>query len=348
VLTNAQIVEKVDAELARIVRDERVRWAALDADLDVAFGEIERLVLAGGKRLRPLFCYWGWVAAGGDPNSDEPIRIGSAIELLHVFALFHDDIMDGASTRRGEPTTHVSMEKQHVSAQWAGDARRFGDGAAILIGDLTYVMSDRTMGNISPEAREMWHEMRLEVNVGQYLDVMGSARRERRPEYADRICRFKSAKYTIERPLHIGALAANVGRGESLMPVLSDYGLPLGDAFQMRDDVLGAFGEPEVTGKPVGDDLREGKPTPLLARAYQSALSAQREVLDLVGNVHMSDDIVRSIQRVIEETGALEAMEELISSLREQAQAVLDDPLIHQDAVMALHELAVQVTQRIV
>lgn len=341
------IVSAVDAVLAHAVTEQRKRWVAVDEDLSLPLDEVARLVLSGGKRIRPAFCYWGFRAAGGDENSEVPLRVGAAIELLHVFALFHDDIMDGALTRRGQPTSHTALSELHEKSNWAGESRRFGEGAAILIGDLTYVMSDQLIGDISMEARNVWHDMRLEVNVGQYLDMLGSARRERRREVADRICRFKSAKYTIERPLHLGALVADVQRGTKLLNQLSRYGLPLGDAFQLRDDVLGVFGDSVSTGKPVGDDLREGKPTPLMACAYERSTPAQRQVLDLVGSADLKDDDVHRIQSVITETGALEEIEATIIALRDEALQSLIDDDIEKEAHQALVELAYYVTDRI-
>ncbi|NCX06057.1 MAG: polyprenyl synthetase family protein, partial [Actinobacteria bacterium] len=263
---SSAVISRVNEVLSTAVDNERQIWTRIDEDLETVFDEIESLVLGGGKRLRPQFAHWGWVAAGGDPADGQQFRIGAAIELLHVFALFHDDVIDDAETRRGNTTTHRRMSDMHSAEQMAGESRRFGEGAAILIGDITYVMSDQLMDDVLPVARSIWHHLRMEMNIGQYLDTLGSARRERRIEIAERICRYKSAKYTIERPLHLGAVAANTDAGSALMPMFSAYGLPLGDAFQMRDDMLGAFGDSSITGKSVGGDFLEGKPTPMLAR----------------------------------------------------------------------------------
>jgi geranylgeranyl diphosphate synthase type I len=341
------IVRQVDAELAQSMSTQKDRWTAVDPNLSLPLSEVERLVLSGGKRIRPAFCYWGFRGAGGEHDSEIPIRVGAAIELLHVFALFHDDIMDGALTRRGQVTSHTSLADLHSSSGWAGESRRFGEGAAILIGDLTHVISDQLLGDIPDAARHVWHEMRLEVNIGQYLDMLGSARRERSRDMAQKICRYKSAKYTIERPLHLGALTADVERGTQLLPVLSQYGLPLGDAFQLRDDVLGVFGDTAVTGKPVGDDLREGKPTLLLAYAYEKADEKQRRVLDRVGFADLSEDEIATMQQIIVDTRALEDIEITISSLRDEAMNALKQSQIHTSAIAPLEELAHYVTDRI-
>lgn len=341
------IVHQIDAQLAQTVTAQRKRWTSVDPDLELPLAEVERLVLSGGKRIRPAFCYWGFRAAGGDAQSSTPIRVGAAIELLHVFALFHDDIMDGALTRRGQVTSHTTLAQLHNTSHWAGESRRFGEGAAILIGDLTHVLSDQLLGDIPNAARDIWHEMRLEVNVGQYLDMLGSARRERSREVAQRICRYKSAKYTIERPLHLGALTADVERGTQLLPVLSQFGLPLGDAFQLRDDVLGVFGDTAVTGKPVGDDLREGKPTLLLAYAYEKADDSHRKILDRVGSPDLSNSEIANMQTVIVDTNALRDVEARITSLRDEAIATLNTSDINTPAIEALEQLANYVTDRV-
>ncbi len=312
------VASRVDKRLEALLAVERERWAKVDADLVPPIDEIARLVLAGGKRLRPAFCFWGFVGAGGDPTDELVIDAGAALELLHAFALFHDDVMDGSLTRRGEPTTNAKFEARHGVEKLAGESRRFGDGVAILVGDLAYVYSDQLMRNASPQAWTIWNELRIELNFGQYLDMLGSAMNERRREKAERICRYKSGKYTIERPLHLGALLAAPTR-DDLIPVLSTYGLPLGDAFQMRDDVLGAFGDTAITGKPVGDDLREGKPTPLMAIATARANAAQLKELQLVGNQDLSPEQIARVQEVIRETGALDELEAVITRLTDEA-----------------------------
>jgi geranylgeranyl diphosphate synthase type I len=318
------VASRVDKRLESLLAAERERWAKVDADLVPPIDEIARLVLAGGKRLRPAFCFWGFVGAGGDSTDELVIDAGAALELLHAFALFHDDVMDGSLTRRGEPTTNAKFEASHGANKLAGESRRFGDGVAILVGDLAYVYSDQLMRNASPQAWTIWNELRIELNFGQYLDMLGSAMNERRREKAERICRYKSGKYTIERPLHLGALLAAPTR-DDLIPVLSTYGLPLGDAFQMRDDVLGAFGDTALTGKPVGDDLREGKPTPLMAIATARANAAQLKELQLVGNQDLTPEQIDRVQEVIRETGALDELETAITRLTDEAIAAVQN-----------------------
>jgi geranylgeranyl diphosphate synthase type I len=341
------VASRVDERLESLLAVERERWAKVDADLVPPIDEIARLVLAGGKRLRPAFCFWGFVGAGGDPTDELVIDAGAALELLHAFALFHDDVMDGSLTRRGEPTTNAKFEASHGAEKLAGESRRFGDGVAILVGDLAYVYSDQLMRNASPQAWTIWNELRIELNFGQYLDMLGSAMNERRREKAERICRYKSGKYTIERPLHLGALLAAPTR-DDLIPVLSTYGLPLGDAFQMRDDVLGAFGDTAITGKPVGDDLREGKPTPLMAIASARANVAQLKELQLVGNQDLTPEQIARVQEVIRETGALDELETVITRLTDEAIAAVQNVPFAQSVRDELITLAEYVSWRTV
>jgi geranylgeranyl diphosphate synthase type I len=338
------VAARTDARLAAILQAETARWVAFDADLTAPFGELRRLVLAGGKRLRPAFTYWGFVGAGGSPDADSVVDAGAAFELMHAFALFHDDIMDGSTARRGQPTTHEVHRHLHEEHRWTGDARRFGDGVAILVGDLAFVYADVLLAGAPRAAWEMWNELRIELNIGQYLDMLGSARSERRREKAERICRYKSGKYTIERPLHLGALLA--GGSTDLLAAYSAYGLPLGDAFQMRDDVLGAFGESSVTGKPVGDDLREGKPTPLMAIAVARANGAQQSVLAQVGTARLDDAQVANVQQVIVDTGALAELEATITRLTDEAIAAVTAAPVSSQVRSALVELAAYVVQR--
>ena len=342
------VASRVDKRLEALLAVERERWAKVDADLVPPIDEIARLVLAGGKRLRPAFCFWGFVGAGGEPTDELVIDAGAALELLHAFALFHDDVMDGSLTRRGEPTTNAKFEASHGANKLAGESRRFGDGVAILVGDLAYVYSDQLMRNASPQAWTIWNELRIELNFGQYLDMLGSAMNERRREKAERICRYKSGKYTIERPLHLGALLAAPTRGDELIPALSTYGLPLGDAFQMRDDVLGAFGDTAITGKPVGDDLREGKPTPLMAIATSRANAAQLKELQLVGNQELTPAQIARVQEVIRETGALDELEVVITRLTDEAIAAVQNVPFAQSVRDELITLAEYVSWRTV
>jgi geranylgeranyl diphosphate synthase, type I len=332
------VASRVDDRLTRLLDVEMDRWSRLDRDLVAPLTSLRRLVEIGGKRLRPAFCHWGFVGAGGDPDDPRIVDVGAAFEMLHAFALVHDDIMDGSSTRRGVRTAHLSFADRHADEGWRGEARRFGEGVAILVGDLAHVYADLLMGDVPPDAAAVWHELRLELNVGQYLDLLGTARADRAPEAARRIARYKSGKYTVERPLHVGAALA--GRHADLHEALSAYGDPLGEAFQLRDDVLGAFGDPVSTGKPVGQDLREGKPTPLLAAAVARAADGQVALLDRVGSPDLEDDEVARIQQVLVGTGALDEIEARIDALTTRAVEAVDAAEITPVARDELTDLA--------
>jgi geranylgeranyl diphosphate synthase type I len=316
----------------------------VDPELVPPIEALRRFVLDGGKRLRPAFCHWAFVGAGGDPADPAVIDAGAALELLHAFALLHDDVMDGSQLRRGRMTVHVDFAARHVAAGALGEARRFGEGVAILVGDLAFVYADLLMVGVPATATEIFNELRVELNIGQALDLIGTAEARRDTPMARRIACYKSGKYTVERPLHLGAALG--GRLDDLAEPLSAYGLPLGEAFQMRDDILGTFGDPEITGKPVGEDLREGKPTPLLAITTDRAGAGGSGLLDRVGAPDLGDDEIAAIQALMIETGAKEETERLVDELADAAVAAIDRAAITAEARAALTELAAFVAHR--
>ena len=272
---------QVDAELGRFL-DAQAGSAPDNCLLPLI--ELIREFGSGGKRLRPLFCHCGWVAAGGERQAPELSRIGAALELFHSFALVHDDVMDSSETRRGSPTVHKLFEARYPDQQNRPAAERFGSSAAILVGDVCLVWSDELLQSSGMEqfrlrAAMPWiSAMRTEVMAGQYLDV------DEREDASDelgrawRVIRHKTATYTVERPLQIGAALA--GADEQVLHEFSEFGRPLGESFQLRDDLLGVFGDPTTTGKSALDDLREGKRTVLIALTRQLANARQRSTLD--------------------------------------------------------------------
>ncbi len=334
----AQVAELVEARLTEVIDTEHERWTSLTPDLAAPLDALRTLVMAGGKRLRPAFCYWGFIGAGGAPDDPMVIEAGAAFEFLQAFALVHDDVMDGSATRRGFRTAHLAFADRHQAEAWRGEQRRFGEGVAILIGDMAHVYADLMLRGVPLNVLEVWDELRIELNVGQYLDILGTARGDTDPAAARRIARYKSGKYTIERPLHVGAAVA--GRYRELDDQLSAYGDPLGEAFQLRDDILGAFGESSMTGKPVGDDLREGKPTPLLAVASREADQSQQAVLDRIGEPALDDDEIEAIQDVLQATGAVSVIEDDIERLTNSALDAIELADITEEARVALVDLA--------
>ncbi len=343
----AEIAKTVEERIAALLDAETARWSALDPDLRPAFGALRAFTLEGGKRLRPAFCYWAFVGAGGDPTDATWVDAGAALELLQAFALMHDDVMDGSTTRRGRPAVHVAFEAEHTAGDWRGEARRFGEGAAILIGDLAFVYAGSLLRGAPPPALALWDELRLEVNVGQYLDMLASARGNPTVEQATRICTYKSGKYTIERPLHLGASLAG-GDDPGLRAALSAYGIPLGEAFQLVDDVLGVFGDAAATGKPVGDDLVEGKPTRLAAIALErTAGTPDGDRLRAgFGNPSVDPDEVVEMVRIVEACGARTEVEGAARSLAATAVGAAAQLPLSTAARGALAELATFIVDR--
>lgn len=338
------VVGRVDAHLEQLLLAEEERWAAIDARLGRAVALLGDFVLAGGKRLRPSFCAWGYLGAGGRDIDPPVLDAAAALELLHAFALLHDDVMDGASTRRGRDAMHRRLARDHVTAGWNGEARRFGEGMAVLVGDLAFAYADRLLSGAGPAARGVWDELRIELTMGQLLDVSLAASGDVDLDTAGRIAVYKSGRYTIERPLHIGAALG--GRLDELGPHYTAFGIPLGEAFQLRDDLLGVFGDADVTGKPVGDDLREGKPTVLLALGRTLATGAARAVLDRVGAADLSPEEVDRIREVLVASGASGAVEQRIDDRFAQAAMALEVAPLPNHVRDGLHALAVSSTVR--
>jgi len=346
----ADLRERVDKALHEFLQRAVAPLAGLSPDL-APFGVVtETFVLDGGKRLRPAFCYWGHRAAGGD-DSDALIRAAASLELLQACALVHDDVIDSSDTRRGAPSVHRRFAAIHRSEGWHGDPEAFGSASAILLGDLALIWADTMLAESGlgvdalQRAFGVWDAMRVEVMCGQYLDVVEQARGGGSVERALRVARFKSAKYTVERPLHLGAALA--GAGGDMLSALSAFGLPIGEAFQLRDDLLGVYGDPAETGKPAGDDLREGKRTVLVAFALEGANDTQRETLRrLLGDPALGEDGVTILREVIDATGARDRVEGLIDERYEQAQRALESPLLDSTAADALRVLAAAATRR--
>jgi len=329
----------VTAHLGRLAAEV----SAISPSAEAMVGEAAGLLM-GGKRLRAAFCYWSFRAHGGaaepgDPARIATVRVGAALELFQAAALLHDDVMDNSDTRRGRPTAHRAFAATHAEAGWAGEPVRFGDSAAILLGDLVLLAAQRELSaalaplpaDIAAAARDRFDAMQSEVVVGQYLDVLVQAEPwgedpASDEERARKVLRAKSASYSVAAPLAIGALLA--GAGAEAAAGIEAAGLPLGEAFQLRDDVLGVFGDPAVTGKPAGDDLREGKRTVVVARTLALLPDAHGPEAGILtaalGDPGLSTDDVERVRRVIVDSGALDAVEHLIDDLAVRAHALLD------------------------
>lgn len=334
--------------------------------------DVARAFLAGGKRFRALFCYWGWQAAAGASDGFDPLApdeasldlnaivlAATALEVFHAAALVHDDIMDNSDTRRGSPSAHRRFEQRHASDGWSGSPQSFGESAALLLGDLllgwsdelfdrgTSLLADRAAG---VAGRTEFSRMRTEVTAGQYLDILEENAWATYPEStaltrAHRVIVYKSAKYSIEAPLAIGAALG--GASLPQLAALRSFGLPLGVAYQLRDDVLGVFGDPDVTGKPAGDDLREGKRTVLIALARTRLQASSRHLVDeLIGDPGLDSQQVEMIRTALRDCGAVEEVERIIQHNVGLAVTGLKDAPIAPSARKQLLDLAETVTRR--
>jgi geranylgeranyl diphosphate synthase type I len=309
--------------------------------------------VSGGKRLRAAFCTWGFRAVRPettDAEVDGLVRAAAALEVLHASALVHDDFMDASDTRRGRPATHRAFEDLHREQGWTGDPVQYGAAAAILLGDLLLSWADELLRrcglphDVVRDALSFFDITRSEVIAGQFLDVSVQARGDSDVEQSMRVLRYKSAKYSIERPLHVGAALA--GATTATLEALSAFGLPLGEAFQLRDDLLGVFGDPAVTGKPAGDDLTEGKRTVLVALALETSPPADAKRLDAALGTSLSEQEVAELRGIIERSGAHAEVERRIDVLTGQSLAALDHAPVDTGARQVLRELAAAATQR--
>ncbi|SNT38894.1 geranylgeranyl diphosphate synthase, type I [Asanoa hainanensis] len=343
----AELRARFDAELAAFLERQDPDWP--DGAPRGVFTTLHRFVLAGGKRLRPLFCYWGWRSAGGVDGAPI-IAAAAALELFHAFALIHDDIMDGSDRRRGEPSVHRLFADLHTRSSWRGDPASYGRNTALLCGDLCAAWADQMFHEcgLTPEQVHQGYGvfaiMRTEVIAGQYLDLVSGVG-DGSVASALTVIRMKAARYTVTRPLQIGAALA--GAGQEALAALAAFGDPLGDAFQLRDDVLGVFGDPAVTGKSILDDLREGKPTVMMALARGSAdREQQRRLKELFGNPDLDPDGAAELRQVIIDTGALSRIEQMIKVRTDAALGALADAPVSAEALPVLTALAAEAVDR--
>jgi len=344
----------VENTLAAELSARRAELLAVDERLGVVADLLVDFI-ADGKRLRPEFCWWGWRAGGGraDPADCAPVvRIAAALELIQACALVHDDLIDRSETRRGRPSVHVAVAKSHADAGYAGDSDQHGLAVAVLLGDLALAWADDLFTASAHQLRALdrvqqpWRAMRTEVLAGQLLDVSMGAMATDEPgalAAAMTVNRFKTAAYTVERPLHLGAGLA--GAQTEVIDRLRRYGVAIGTAFQLRDDLLGVFGDPTVTGKPAGGDLTEGKRTVLVAQARTGLAGTTALLADLDAGFGSADaGAVAAATAAIAASGAPEELEQRISALVADGLDALAG--LPDDAATALHGLAVRATAR--
>jgi geranylgeranyl diphosphate synthase type I len=332
---SADLRLRVDQALDGFMATATSELRATGDELAPMADEARDFVLDSGKRLRPAFCFWGALAAGAE-DSDALVRAAASLELLQACALVHDDVIDHSDTRRGRPAVHRRFAELHLTSGWSGDADGFGAAAAILLGDVLLAWSEAMLSTSGLDdaalrrAQPVSAAMRTEVMAGQYLDIVEQARGATTVERALRVARLKSAKYTVERPLHLGAAIA--GAADEVSAAFTGYGVPLGEAFQLRDDLLGVFGDPGVTGKPAGDDLREGKQTVLIALALSLASSPNADRLRAgIGERDLSDDEIATMRNLIAASGAEVEVRRMIDTRFAEAVAALQSLPAHTD-----------------
>lgn len=343
----ADIRIRVQRDLTDFLAEQTHYLGEIGTELIPAAEAINAFLLDGGKRLRPLFAYCGYVSAGGK-DDEAIIRAIASLELLQGCALIHDDLMDASDTRRGKPSIHRMFESIHKSEELSGSASNYGASAAILLGDLALVWADQMLhqsgisGSQLIRTLPIYDEMRVEIMAGQFLDIHEQALATQSVARSLKIARYKSGKYTVERPLHFGtSLALQAGeKRENFFAIFSEFGLPLGEAFQLRDDLLGVFGDPILTGKPAGDDLREGKRTVLMAMTQDRASAKQETTIArFFGDRRLGTEGVDALREIITETGAREHVEALIDKLTLTALDALNRDDFGRDAHALLNEL---------
>jgi geranylgeranyl diphosphate synthase type I len=349
--TLTSVRSAVEEELSIFLNREAAYLNSISTELSPVSDALTAFLLDSGKRLRPLFAYAGFAASGG--TLEKPVvRAMAALELLQACALIHDDLMDGSDTRRGKPSIHRHFETIHVREELDGFAPQYGLSAAVLLGDLALVWSDQMLNSAGLTTEQFarvfpyYNEMRVELMAGQFLDIHEQTQKTTNVDRSMKIARYKSGKYTIERPLHLGA-AMTSSPSPEIFAALSAYGLPLGEAFQLRDDLLGVFGDPSVTGKPAGDDLREGKRTVLIAMTNDRQSESQREMARKhFGKPDLDAEGVAQLREIIESTGARSELEATIERLTDQALTAAQSAVFTHDGNALLTELANIATKR--
>lgn len=345
-ITLARVDEVLHAESAWI---ERI-WDLVvpDGDADVLGQDpgdlptwLHRLLDGKGKRVRPQMCHWGFVASGGGLHGrrhEHVVRAAAALETLHLFALLHDDVMDQSDERRGKPSAHVVAARRFEAAGGHGSAQRFGENIAVLLGDLAHCEADRMVHTLPSTMREYWYQLNLELIAGQRADLTGAAVRRTDLPHVEAVAALKSGGYTVERPLQLGAIAAEATAEQR--EVLARYGRSVGRAFAWRDDALGVWGDPAVTGKPSGDDLREGKATLIWVLGEQRLTGEAARAMGRVGTPRARADDIPLLQSALEEAGVREEIERRVAVELETADRALDDAPLTADGVAGLRSVA--------
>ena len=346
-----ELTKAINLSLSQFFEAESGYLQSVGEELYPVADALGHFLLDSGKRLRPLFAAIGYLGTGS-ALTPEVIRAAASLELVHVCALIHDDVMDDSDTRRGAPAIHKQFESLHSEKSLHGSAPQFGVAASILMGDLALIWAAKALHEAGIPSSQLlktlpiYDQMRVELMAGQYLDVYEQALASESVERSLKVATYKSGRYSIERPLHFGASLSAICEPIHL-ETYSHYGLPLGQAFQLRDDVIGVFGDPEVTGKPAGDDLREGKRTVLAALTLNKSNETQRsEFNKLFGRKDLAHNDISTLRQIIIDTGALADLEQIIADKTAEALTAIETSQIDQAAASMLNTMAIAATQR--
>jgi geranylgeranyl diphosphate synthase type I len=359
---NEAFLHQVDERLAQVVQRliqtwrfdladdayaDDLEYAPVDILADRDLPEMLRvLTMTGGKRIRPSMCFWGWAGSGGHRRHgyDDVVQAGAALELLHIFALIHDDVMDESASRRGQPSVHTLAAQLHLHSAARGSAVRFGESIAVLVGDLAHAEADHLVTELPEPMRRIWRRLVIELVQGQSRDLTGTAAGRRDLAHARQVARMKSGAYTVQRPLQLGAAAA--GAEPEVVRAITRYGREVGEAFALRDDLLGVWGDPRLTGKPAGDDLLCGKPTVILSLAHDRLRGSALELLGRVGTPALSSADITHLQEALQASGVVDAVESRISGHVHAAVAALDHHGLDADGVVGLTQMANRIAWR--
>ncbi len=339
----------VDERVERTLLELSQMWDELAGRSADVLGERDlpwliRHASGGGKRIRPEMVHWGWVAAGAPESAREQvIDLGAAFELLHLFALVHDDVMDRSELRRGQFTSHAIAREAHIAANAQGDPVAFGDSIAMLVGDLVHSEATLLVAELPAQVRTAWRQMMVELVLGQRRDLTGAALGRRDQEHALEVARMKSGSYTVWGPLRMGAILGDASPG--LLGSLDRYAQHAGEAFGLRDDLLGMWGNPERTGKSDHDDLAAGKATVLLALAHDRLTPDGQQLLSRAGSLSPQEET--RLRAEMSGCGVREAVEDLIDREVHQACAALDPDLVSAEAVTGLTDIAHRLAWRL-
>ncbi len=283
---------------------------------------LSEYILAGGKRIRPFLAYMGYKVSGGN-NNEKIMRLGMALEIFHSFALIHDDIIDFSNLRRNKPTFHIMLQEWHQSKNWRGSSSDFGLGLAVLAGDILSTWSNELVFNLNNRrVFKLYQEMKNEIMIGQAEDIFLSEVKNISDK--DRIVSVmmrKTSDYTAQKPLILGATLA--GARNSQQEFYKNLSVPLGLAFQLKDDVLGMFGKRREIGKPTDSDIKEGKITLLIYYALKSGKISRDYLLKLLGNKKVTREQIVEFKNIIKRSGALQRVDSEIDKYIGKAKRVV-------------------------